>query len=210
MLAAMLTAAGVAPGLDRNCDGGVCYGTSGADVLYGSSVKDTIYGLGGDDKVVGRGGDDGLKGGPKRDRVNGGEGDDRVRGTLGTEVVYGGPGDDLVRGGDPERPNDGVKDVLDCGPGVDTVYFTPGQDVVRDNCEIENPPAPWVPAQRYPQEDGGKEKDSPGEDGENRRVHTELYTPVSDGACGRLQSVSEVGLCGCRRGDSNPHALIGH
>ena len=56
------------------------------------------------------------------------------------DVVCGGPGDDLVRGGTPERPNDGARDVLDCGEGdADTAYFVEGQDTVID-CEITNPP----------------------------------------------------------------------
>ncbi len=55
------------------------------------------------------------------------------------DEVYGGPGDDLVRGGTPERPNDGARDVLDCGEGtMDEVYFVQGQDTVR-NCEIPYP-----------------------------------------------------------------------
>ncbi len=53
---------------------------------------------------------------------------DNCRGTAG---------DDLVRGGTVERPNDGARDVLDCGEGTD--YFVEGQDTVRD-CEFTNPP----------------------------------------------------------------------
>ncbi len=140
VLSATLLAAGAAFAVDRNCDGGECKGTGGSDVLDGSEVRDTIYGLGGDDVVVGRGGSDILKGGPNQDRVYGGEGNDRVRGALGTDEVFGGPGDDLVRASDGEQPNDGARDVLDCGAGVDTARFIPGQDVVRDNCEMLNPP----------------------------------------------------------------------
>jgi Ca2+-binding RTX toxin-like protein len=53
--------------------------------------------------------------------------------------VYGGPGDDLVRGGTLERPDDGGRDVLDCGDGEDTAYFVDGQDTVRE-CENTDPP----------------------------------------------------------------------
>lgn len=140
VLTATLLVAGTALAVNRDCDGGVCKGTGGDDVLDGSPAKDVIYGLGGDDRVVGRGGGDTLKGGPNRDRVNGGGGDDRVRGALGTDEVFGGPGDDLVRASDGEQPNDRARDVLDCGAGVDTVYFIPGQDVARANCEVRNPP----------------------------------------------------------------------
>ena len=41
---------------------------------------------------------------------------------------------------DGEQADDRARDVLDCGAGVDTVYFVPGQDVARENCEIRNPP----------------------------------------------------------------------
>ena len=140
VLSATLLVAGAAFAVTRNCDGGVCKGTNGGEVLDGSPMSDVIYGLGGNDKVVGRGGNDTLKGGANRDRVNGGEGDDRVRGSLGSDEVFGGPGDDLVRATDGEQADDRARDVLDCGAGVDTVYFVPGQDVARENCEIRNPP----------------------------------------------------------------------
>ena len=35
------------------------------------------------------------------------------------------------------RPNDGAKDILDCGQGTDIVYFTEA-DVVSDDCEIKD------------------------------------------------------------------------
>ncbi len=38
-----------------------------------------------------------------------------------------------------ERPNDGARDVLDCGDGTDTAYFVKGQDTVR-GCEFLDPP----------------------------------------------------------------------
>lgn len=57
------------------------------------------------------------------------------------DEANGGPGDDLVRAGTPERPNDGARDVLDCGGGTDTAYYVEGQDVIRGSSrEIINPP----------------------------------------------------------------------
>lgn len=78
--------------------------------------------------------------GADNDEVYGQEGDDKVKGTLGSDDVFSGPGDDTLRAGALERPNDGARDVLDCGDGTDTAYFTPDQNVVHDECEILNPP----------------------------------------------------------------------
>lgn len=67
-------------------------------------------------------------------------GSDRVKGSAGADEVHGGPGDDLVRAGSPGQPNDGARDVLDCGNGADTAYYVEGQDVAGEDCEIVNPP----------------------------------------------------------------------
>ncbi|HEX2729491.1 MAG TPA: hypothetical protein VHM16_07025, partial [Rubrobacteraceae bacterium] len=60
----------------------------------------------------------------------------------GRDTLYGGPGNDTVLSGNysPETTstNDGAADVVDCGAGTDTVYYTPGQDTI-ENCEIEQP-----------------------------------------------------------------------
>ena len=108
-----LLAAGIAFAeiTDVRCNGGECRGTGEDERLFGSASEDLIYAGGGDDRV---------KGGPGRDRV------------------FGDSGDDLVRGGTQTQADDGVPDILDCGDGTDTVYFTPGVDVVS-NCEIRNP-----------------------------------------------------------------------
>ena len=135
----VLLVAGTALAATRMCQGD-CRGTADDDRLVGSARANTIYAEDGNDRVLGRGGEDALKGGDGRDSVYGQEGNDRVKGSAGMDEVHGGPGDDLVRAGTPDRPNDGVRDVLDCGDGVDTAYFTPGQDVVRDDCEFLNPP----------------------------------------------------------------------
>jgi Ca2+-binding RTX toxin-like protein len=135
----LLAAAGTAFAVSKVCPGN-CRGTSGDDRIVGSARMNTIYAEDGNDRVLGRAGDDALKGGDGRDEVYGQDGNDRVKGGAGMDEVHGGPGDDLVRGGTPERPNDGVRDILDCGDGTDTVYFVEGQDRVGDDCEIRNPP----------------------------------------------------------------------
>lgn len=45
-----------------------------------------------------------------------------------------------MRAGSPGQPNDGARDVLDCGNGADTAYYVEGQDVAGEDCEIVNPP----------------------------------------------------------------------
>lgn len=122
----------------RHCNGGTCMGTDGADRILGSNLDETVFANMGPDKLFGRDGADQLKGEEGRDEVHGQGGDDRVKGGTGRDAVFGEAGDDLVRAGTHDRTNDGVRDVLDCGDGVDTVYYIPGQDVIRD-CEIENP-----------------------------------------------------------------------
>ncbi len=135
----VLLVVGTAFAVSKTCPDN-CRGTAGDDRLVGSARANTIYAESGNDRVLGRGGGDALKGGDGRDEVFGGDGNDRVKGSAGMDEVSGGPGDDLVRGGTPARPNDGARDVLDCGEGTDTVYYVEGQDVVHDDCENRNPP----------------------------------------------------------------------
>ena len=134
----LLLVAGMALAVNKMCAGD-CRGTDGRDRLVGSARTNTIHAEGGNDRVIGRGGDDGLKGGGERDDLFGGEGNDRLKGGAGSDEIRGGLGDDLLRAGGSERPNDGARDVLDCGDGNDTAYFVQGQDTVS-NCEVLNPP----------------------------------------------------------------------
>ena len=102
---------------------------AGAAFAVNKMCPHNCRGTGESDRVLGRGGDE----------VFGQEDNDRVKGSFGRDRVYGGTGDDLVRGGTVHQTDDGARDVLDCGDGTDTVYFTPGVDEVR-NCENPNPP----------------------------------------------------------------------
>jgi len=126
---------------------GDCRGTDGRDRLVGSARANTIHAEDGNDRVLGRGEDDGLKGGGGRDEMFGQDGEDRLKGSAGMDSLHGGLGDDLIRAGAPERPNDGTRDVLDCGEGNDTAYFVEGQDSIR-NCEVLNPPSGSLDARR--------------------------------------------------------------
>ena len=140
VLVATLMVAGTAVAITmKQCGGGECQGTTDPELLYGTGVEDTVYGRGGGDRIYGYGDDDRLKGGPGADGIYGGSGDNRMKAGSGADEVYGGAGDEILRGSTIEQTDDGVRDILDCGGGLDTVYFVPGQDQVADNCEIKNP-----------------------------------------------------------------------
>src|ERR671914_291789 len=65
------------------------------------------------------------------------------RGTTGSKAMSArmqssaAPGMTKGAGARTARPNDGAKDILDCGQGTDIVYFTEA-DVVSDDCEIKD------------------------------------------------------------------------
>jgi Ca2+-binding RTX toxin-like protein len=78
-----------------------------------------IIGLAGNDTLLGGAGDDVIEGGPGNDVIVGGPGADRL---------YGGPGSDTI------YANDGERDYVDCGPGVDRAVVD-AVDIVK-NCEV--------------------------------------------------------------------------
>jgi hypothetical protein len=80
-------------------------GTAGPDRLSGTAAGDTLYGLDGNDVLFGLAGNDVLFGG---------RGNDILVGGLGRDRLFGGPGNDTL------RARDGLRDVVDCGPGRDT------------------------------------------------------------------------------------------
>ena len=105
--------------------------TDGDDELRGSKGEDTL---------IGHGGSDLLRGGGRADVINARE-DERPTPTEN-------PGEDTViahSGRDEIDALDGFKDTINCGDGVDTVFFDDGPvvfDEVADNCENRNPPPP--------------------------------------------------------------------
>ena len=121
------------------CSGGECSGTDLPERIFGSTSADYILAKSGNDQVFGRGGHDTIKGQGGTDELYGHSGKDKHKGGPGEDMVWGGPGDDLVRGGTLTSVDDGARDILDCGDGTDTVYYTPGVDEIKD-CEVLNPP----------------------------------------------------------------------
>ena len=139
VLVATLLAASAAFAATIQCNGGECSGTNMADRISGSPKDETIRGQSGNDKIYGGGGRDVLKGGPGTDFVKDGGGQNILKGGDGPDVIRGGLGDETIRASSPELANDRDRDDINCGPGVDTVYYIPGQDTI-ENCEVINPP----------------------------------------------------------------------
>jgi Ca2+-binding RTX toxin-like protein len=137
-------------------------GTRADNNMFGLAGKDAMKGRGGADYVRGEQGADEVRGGPGADLTvwgggfdNGGNfndrSDDQVYGggnadtilggfaRSGVDHLYGGDGDDTINAAQRNSGMDVVvtKEVIDCGPGQDTVYFDEGKDEAK-NCEIKN------------------------------------------------------------------------
>jgi len=52
---------------------------------------------------------------PRNDRLTGGLGNDNLDGGVGRDIYTGGPGRDVI------RSRDGLREVISCGTGADTV-----------------------------------------------------------------------------------------
>src|SRR5215213_4245392 len=153
MSVALAMASGVALAATIDCTGGYCAGTKENDVMNGTDTYDLMYGLGGDDNMFGHFGNDEMYGGEGadfllgdedydypdtllgNDTLYGGPGNDDLRGAFGNDKIYGGGGDDFVFAYDQLNVTAGA-DVVDCGPGVDTVHYDKGVDKIR-HCEIK-------------------------------------------------------------------------
>jgi hypothetical protein len=98
------------------------------EAVTGGSARDRIVGTAAEETLSGRGGDDVIDGGGGIDRLFGGDGNDHLTGGPGIDDISGGAGSDFF------SLRDGEVDVVDCGPGVDTV-----QADLRDSltgCEL--------------------------------------------------------------------------
>ena len=114
----------------------VLHGTAFPDFLRGLAGNDHLFGGAGSDRIEGNSGNDVIVAGAGNDAVFGGPGNDRILGGPGNDLLTGGPGHDTILGGpgnDRIEARDGVRDVVDCGPGRD-VAEVDRIDVVR-HCE---------------------------------------------------------------------------
>ena len=133
-------------GADNNMFGqrgdDIMRGMGGADYVRGDQGADEIYGASAGDTTLWGGGFDagGNYDDAGDDRVRGGRGADTIIGGYaksGVDVLLGDAGDDTVNAA--QRSARGVRvtrEIIDCGPGRDTVYFDRGKDVVAKDCEI--------------------------------------------------------------------------
>jgi Ca2+-binding RTX toxin-like protein len=102
----------------------------GNDKLHGGDGRDLLYGFGGSDMLVGGGGSDYIMAGEFR--VSMGRPGVATSRNPGRDVVRAGGGGDHVEAVDRHR------DIIDCGGGVDAVWFDVRLDVVSPNCERKN------------------------------------------------------------------------
>ena len=127
-------------------------GRGGADVICAGAGNDRVRGSGGDDVLVGGDGNDDVRGGIGNDRLGGGEGPDRVDGGPGADVLdeqnlglgghdrlFGGTGRDIV------RTAGGLKDKINCGPGLDALTFDGYDRQVHCESRIVLPPPAVLP-----------------------------------------------------------------
>jgi len=107
-------------------NGGILFGTPGADVIVGSSKRDIIFGRGGDDVICS---------GDGSDRVYAGQGDDQVFAGKGRDFVFGQRGNDTLNG---EEGRDRIygaagDDVLNGGPGLDFLSGGSGSNQINQD-----------------------------------------------------------------------------
>jgi hypothetical protein len=126
-------------------------GGHGADVITGTGSRNVLFGLEGDDVLTGAGGDDQLAGGLGVDRLSGDDGQDVLGGEDGDDLLIGGGGvdrfygDDIgacialscSSGRDDIRARDGVREEINCGPGIDTLE-SDGNDVLYDSVSLSD------------------------------------------------------------------------
>jgi Tol biopolymer transport system component len=113
-------------------------GTGDRDVIFPGAGDDVVLARGGHDRVDAAFGNDVVDGGKGNDVILGQAGDDRLTGGPGMDSLQGGPGRDVLHAGDGDDfvddGNDGVRDVISCGRGRDTVQAERIDQVARD-CE---------------------------------------------------------------------------
>jgi Ca2+-binding RTX toxin-like protein len=137
VVTALLLAGGVVLAKNFSCatpTDNPCVGTKKGDSIIGTAADDEINGRGGNDTIAG---DPFISSGD--DLIRGGGGNDRISDPfLGNDVdtIFGGKGDDTINVQEGAAFSDSP-DVVDCGPGTDTVFVDPTD--TRLNCEILNP-----------------------------------------------------------------------
>ena len=111
-------------------------GTKYGDLVIAGAGDDVIHAGDGQNEIQAQWGNDTITTGSGHDEVWGGAGNDVISTGAGSDLVIPGTGRDSVntgRGADYVYANDGERDVVNCGPGIDGVVADQS-DVLR-NCE---------------------------------------------------------------------------
>jgi hypothetical protein len=85
LAATALVFAAAAFGQNISCNGGVCLGTTNADVIHASPYYDEVYAEAGDDTVYAGADIDYVQGGDNADNVEGGDSPDTLHGDNGND-----------------------------------------------------------------------------------------------------------------------------
>ena len=101
----------------------------GVDDVLSSSGFDLLDGGGGNDRLRARDGSDILRGGEGDDELVADDGDDLLDGGLGTDRFDAGPGEDEL------LAREGVRDIIDCGAGKDTLAMDLKDGAPPASCE---------------------------------------------------------------------------
>ena len=101
------------------------------DVIRGTRGPDTLNGTAGGDLIYAGDGNDVVRGGPGNDVLYGGEGNDVMWAGGGADVQFGGQGNDVLHA----LANDNLRDVMDCGAGLDVAYVIEHDPVTLRGCE---------------------------------------------------------------------------
>ncbi|MEJ1157323.1 calcium-binding protein [Prosthecomicrobium sp. N25] len=110
---------------------------SGDDTIFGAEAGNLIFGNAGNDSIRGGEGIDTLLGLEDNDWLNGDSGDDFIDGNTGSDTLLGGAGDDYLKPdasvGTNIGSDDGVRDYIDGGEGVDKVeiYFNDANTSIK-------------------------------------------------------------------------------
>lgn len=124
----------------------VLRGGSGADRLESNRCRTDVYPAEcpdgrANDRLYGADGDDQLfLNAPGRTLADGGVGNDQIHGSSGNDQIIGGAGRDRIdanRGNDTINALDRARDVVNCGPGRDSVKADKVD--VLSNCEAVTP-----------------------------------------------------------------------
>lgn len=114
---------------------------AGTLVAGGVALAATVLGTAKAEVLVGTRYSDDIRAGGGGGEVRGLRGPDRLEGGRGEDMIRGGRGDDFIGSFDARDGDDGLGNVVRCGPGHDTVAVD-RSDRVASSCEDVSVPVP--------------------------------------------------------------------